>query len=71
MSDTYFYPVKCMACGLHWGAYSWSDTWIKDHNQFCPECGSQDRLMFWYPRKVGKEIFEIVPGTSSGPMVVA
>ena len=58
---TYRYPHKCMACGLHFNVYSWSDRWPSEHNAYCPECGSRNTLQFGV-QELEQEIFQLVPG---------
>ncbi len=61
------HPIKCMACGLHFTVWSWSETWPNREDEdeerpiFCPECGGQKHIK-WEPESSSLEIFEYVPG---------
>jgi len=55
--------VKCMKCGLHFAAYSWSEEWRPG---FCPECGTDKGFLVWREELAG-EIFQYIPG--SAPVV--
>lgn len=52
--------AKCMACGLHFAAYSWAEDWQPRH---CPECGNTSGFMVWQER-TGEFIFNLVPGST-------
>jgi len=57
---TYVIKVKCMRCGLHFAAYSWSEEWSP---RYCPECGEKTRFMIWQ-EQLEDQIFEHIPGSS-------
>lgn len=59
---TFEHPIKCMTCGLHFVVVSWHEEWGAERVCFCPECGAVNGKLVWRPRKVDKQIFEIVPG---------
>lgn len=64
---TYIVKIKCMACGLHYQVFSWSENWHVKHGEqsFCPECGIKGRKLVCQPEETEQQIFELVPGTSS------
>lgn len=67
------YPVKCMACGLHYTVHSWNDDWhgteggtvkSKTNGGVCPECGVIGGKMLFAPEKRDGQIFEVVGNTA-------
>jgi hypothetical protein len=62
--QTHAYPHKCLACGLHFLALSWSPTWRLDHAAYCPECGHQPAFSFppeVWPRPIGSYVHDSIP----------
>ena len=66
------YPVKCMACGLHYTVHSWNDDWYgteggtaksKTNGGVCPECGVIGGKLLLTPVKRDGQIFEVVGNT--------
>lgn len=71
------YPVKCIACGLHYTVHSWSEDWhqtedgkerSRTNGGVCPECGIVGGKMLFKPIPQKGEIFEVVGNTPMSEM---
>ena len=68
------YPIKCMACGLHYTVHSWNEDWHQTddgktrsatNGGVCPECGAIGAKVIFEPVPQGGQIFEIVGNTAA------
>lgn len=66
------YPIKCLACGLHYTVHSWNEDWHQTdggktrsatNGGVCPECGAIGHKLICEPVKQDGQIFEVVGNT--------
>lgn len=59
MPETHLVKCKCLACSLHFIAFSHGDEWLP---HFCPECGQHSGSFIVWRETSDDFIFQHVPG---------
>lgn len=66
---TFAFPIKCMACSLHFIVYSWHEDFIETRFRFCPECG-EDSVFIVFKEEKEEQIYQFVPGKATSMAIL-